>query len=203
VNVCNSIVNVTAFIEGYYTGASTMAATLYDLGISAVSNETDTIEVNLWSAASLSNPNPDYSAKVVLHTNGVATGAIFPGATLGNSYYIAIKHRNSLETWSKLPVMITASTNYDFSSSLSSAYDDGVNAAMQSMGGGKYAIYSGDVNQDGTIDGADQAIIENDAGAFAFGYNASDCTGDGETGGADQQVVENNAGLFLFYARPY
>ena len=204
VTVCNSIVTVKAFLQGFYTSSNLMAATLSDLGI--VTNDitaTDTVEVNLWSAASLANAAPDYSRKVILHTNGIATGAIFPGTTLGNSYYIAIKHRNSIETWSAAPVLITAATEYDFRSSLGSAFGDGINPPMKSLGGGIFGIYSGDANQDGTIDGADQAIMENDASAFTFGYNASDCTGDGATDSGDQTIIENNANLFLFYARPF
>ncbi|TAH38405.1 MAG: hypothetical protein EYC69_14720 [Bacteroidetes bacterium] len=193
--------DLTVFIEGYYIGPSTMWSTLYDLGYSVDPSETDTIEVNLWSAGSLSNPTPDYSEKVIVHNDGTAS-VNFPTAVAG-SYYIAVKHRNSIETWSLNTVaMASGVTIYNFSTALSQAYDDGFNPPMQSMGG-VYAIYSGDVNQDGTVDGTDLTDIDNDNNIFAFGYNVTDCTGDGATDSNDIIIVDNNKKLFLFYARPY
>lgn len=37
------------------------------------------------------------------------------------------------------------------------AYDDGVNAPMAAMGGNVFALYSADVNQDGTVDASDMS----------------------------------------------
>ena len=207
VNVCSTVVtlNLTVFLEGAYRGAGTMASTIYDLGMSTDPSETDMIDVNLWDPAHTdpnTYPEPDYTTTAVLHTNGVATMQ-FPPAVNGNSYYIAVKHRNSIETWSKLPVPFTGTTEYNFSTGLSQAYDDAVNPPMASMGGGIYAFYGGDVNHDGGIDASDLGDIDNDNAIFAFGYNSTDITGDGATDASDLQVVDNNSQLFLFYARPY
>mgnify|MGYP003349968405 CR=1 FL=1 len=68
--------------------------------------------------------------------------------------------------------------------------------------GGVYVVYSGDVNQDGTIDINDMSDVENDAFYFAFGYNITDCTGDGATDALDMQLIENNASLQLYLATP-
>jgi hypothetical protein len=124
-------------------------------------------------------------------------------ASYNKSYYIAIKHRNSVETWSSIPIQIGESATYDFTNSLSQAYDDDNNPPMKNMGNGVYAIYGGDVNQDGAVDGFDMQPTENDASNFAFGYNATDCNGDGSTDGFDMQIIENNSSLFIYYARPY
>jgi len=126
-----------------------------------------------------------------------------PSSVIGNDYYIVINHRNSIETWSANPVQINSTVNYDFTTSQSQAYGDGVNSSMKYMGSGVYAIYGGDVNQDGTIDILDLQWTENDASNFAFGYNASDCNGDGSSDGFDIQILENNASIFIYYARPY
>lgn len=83
------------------------------------------------------------------------------------------------------------------------AYGDGVNLPMAEVEPGVYAIYSGDVNQDGTIDGLDIGSIDNDASLFAFGYNVTDLNGDGATDGLDLGIVDNLSQLFLFVARPY
>jgi hypothetical protein len=179
-----------------------MAATMYDLGLSTDVTATDSIEVNLWSASSLGNATPNYSVKVLIRTNGTAT-AIFPGATLGNAYYVAIKHRNSIETWSTNPITINAVTNYDFTTGLDKAYSDGVNGAMKSLGGGVFGFYGGDVNLDGTVDGSDMNDVDNNTALGAFGYDSSDVNGDGATDGLDMNVVDNNTQIGLFYARPY
>jgi len=204
INNCNITMNVKAFLQGSYTGNGSMAATLYDLGLSQDTSATDSIEVNLWAAATTATATaPNYSAKAILHTNGMAS-VTFPGNIYGGSYYVAVRHRNSLETWSAAP--ITTLSNYqvcDFTASATAAYGDGINAPTANMGSGVFALYSGDVNQDGTIDSQDMTIAENDASSFFFGYNASDCNGDGSSDSGDMTLIENNAGLFLFYARPY
>jgi hypothetical protein len=73
---------------------------------------------------------------------------------------------------------------------------------MKSVAGGKYAMYSGDVNQDGTIDLFDAQQAENDAASFSFGYNASDVNGEGNTDIFDLQLIEVNSASFIFVARP-
>ncbi|MEO8151006.1 MAG: hypothetical protein ABI723_25455 [Bacteroidia bacterium] len=200
INNCSSTLSLTAFLEGYYLGGGVMASTLYDLGLSTDPTATDTIEINLWNPSNLSNANPDYSYKTILHNNGSAFISL--GGLTGN-YYIAVKHRNSIETWSANPVNFAASTSYNFTNSLSKAYDDGINFPMKIMGSGVFAFYGGDVSKDGTVDSQDMQAVDNDAGIFAFGYNDSDCTGDGGTDSQDMQIIDNNSQLFLFYARPY
>jgi hypothetical protein len=194
--------NLKAFLEGFYVDINTMRSTIFDLGISTDPTETDTITVNLWSAGSLGNAEPDHSVKAVLHTDGTATMQ-FPAAVNGNAWYVAVKHRNSIETWSANPVTFSATTSYDFTTSAGQAYGDGVNAPMQLMAGGVYGIYGGDVTQDGTVDASDMAEIDNDNNVLAFGYNISDANGDGATDASDMAIGDNNQQLLLFFARPY
>ena len=195
-------VNMKLFLEGSYIGSGKMSPTLSYLEFTTNINETDTIEVDLWSPAHLSNPIPDFSTKGVLHSDGLVS-LLYPAAAYGQYYYLAIKHRNSMETWSADPVLITAVTQYDFTTNYNKAFGDGFNLPMKHMGGGVYAIYSGDVNQDGGIDIIDLQQTENDASVLAFGYNSSDCQGDGSTDITDLQTIENNGVFFLFYARPF
>jgi len=205
VSICTpayTTLNLTAFLEGFYYDINTMRANIYDLGISTDPAETDTVTVNLWAPASLVNSEPDHTVKAVLHTDGNATMQ-FPSALIGNEFYIAVKHRNHLETWSKLPVTFSSNTDYDFTDSLQKAYDDGVNPPMSAVAGNKFAFYGGNVNQDGTVDASDMADVDNDNAVFAFGYNATDASGDGTTDASDISIVDNNQSLFLFYARPY
>ena len=202
VNQCNTTLNVKVYLEGFYRGNGTMTSTLYDIGNSDDPTATDTITVSLWSPASLANASPNYSVNTILHTNGTAS-VQFPGATLGNSYYVAIKHRNSIETWSAAPITILSDGSYDFSTSLNDVYNDGFNDPMKSVSGGKYALYAGDVNQDGSIDVFDSQITENGTTGLFFGYDSSDSNGDGLIDLFDLQLIENNGTLLIFTSRPY
>ena len=199
---CNTTLNVKVYLQGYYIGAGNQKSTLYDLGLSSISNETDSIQINLWSPSSLLNQEPSYSRETILHSDGTATTE-FPGSTLNKSYYIAIKHRSSIETWSKDSVIFNSVTNYDFTNSVNKAYSDGLNPPMSLLNDGKFGLYSGDINQDGSIDISDMQLSQNDASNFEYGYNSSDVNGDLGTDISDMQIIENNNGLFIFYARPY
>ncbi len=67
---------------------------------------------------------------------------------------------------------------------------------------GVWACYTGDINQDGNIDGADFSIWESDSNAFAFGDYITDLNGDGNVDGADFSIWETNANLFIFEIQP-
>jgi hypothetical protein len=140
-------------------------------------------------------------SKAVIHVDGTATFT-YPGSVIGGNYYIALFHRNTVETWSKLPVSFSGTTTYDFTTASTQAYDDGVNSPMVEVEPGVWAIYQGDVNHDGTVDALDMNDVEFDANQFAFGYNVTDVNGDGGTDALDMNIVEINSGLFLFTAHP-
>ncbi|MBK6876055.1 MAG: hypothetical protein IPG99_06250 [Ignavibacteria bacterium] len=61
----------------------------------------------------------------------------------------------------------------------------------------KYAIYSADVNQDGTVDATDVSTIDNDASNFVSGYVVTDLTGDHFVDGTDFAIADNNAANFV------
>jgi len=68
----------------------------------------------------LASPNSPYSniytdEEVVL-TNGIAN-LNFPIAALNNSFYVVVRHRNAIETWSKTPILFnTSSKSLDLTS---------------------------------------------------------------------------------------
>jgi hypothetical protein len=113
-----------------------------------------------------------------MQTDGTAT-CLFP--SMNNTYYVVIKHRNSVETWSSNPVMISGNSNYYFTTALSQAY--GSNQVQ--VENGIWALYSGDINQDGVVDGIDYNDWENDSNNFAGGYFSTDLNGDGIVDGLD------------------
>lgn len=113
------------------------------------------------------------SCRVYLNSSGKDT-VKFKNAANGIPYYIAVKHRNSIETWSKTPVSFSGNQlSYDFTTSASKAFGD--NEIFYS---GKYCFHSGDVNQDQVADAADLILTYNDARNFSFGYYPTDVDGD-------------------------
>ena len=131
-----------------------------------------------------------------LGTDGQAS-AVVP-AIHGGSYYVTVKHRNSIETTTAAPVSFSPATiSYSFDAPLK-AYGGN----LRHMSDGQYAIYGGDVNQDGSVDTGDMTPVDNDVASFATGYLPSDVNGDGTVDTADMTIVDNNTALFVNSATP-
>ncbi|MEO6508750.1 MAG: hypothetical protein ABIO02_02255, partial [Patescibacteria group bacterium] len=104
-------------------------------------------------------------------------------------FYLSVKHRNSIETWSRDSgeVFNSFSLNYDFSTDSSKAY--GNNMIMKL---GNAYIYTGDVDQNGIADVSDMILIRNDLLSFNTGYLKSDLNGDGLADAVDILFCYNN-----------
>ncbi|MBK8983675.1 MAG: proprotein convertase P-domain-containing protein [Ignavibacteria bacterium] len=169
--------NLTALIQGFYDETS--------------DNMTgDTVQVTLRI------PLPPYpkidSAKAVLDSAGNAN---FYFSKVNNGYKV-FKHRNSIETWSAVPVPFTDdSTSFDFSSDSSETFGNNVIRIDNSPV--RFAIYNGDVNQDGTIDLTDGSLIDNDIQNFESGYLPTDVNGDDIIDLADAVITDNNSFNFV------
>lgn len=101
----SGVLNVFVFLQGFYQPGNTPLIEILGPGIC------DTITVNLHAGSA---PYAKlYSKKVLLSSSGTASLPV-PSSLLGSSYFISIQHRNSIETWSKQPVMLGASTGFDF-----------------------------------------------------------------------------------------
>lgn len=116
----------------------------------------------------------------------------------GAPIYIVIRHRNSIRSWSNLISSTSDTVNYDFTSSISQTF--GSNATVVN---GASSFYSGDITQDGVVDGADGAIVDNDASNFTTGdYVISDLNWDGIVDGADGVFTDNNSSNFVSEITP-
>jgi hypothetical protein len=187
--------NLKAFIEGYYTGASTMATVLANQGVGSSSTNVDSVAVELHQVAS---PFAlAYSFNGILQTNGTLA-CTFPYQANGNSYYIVIKHRNSLETWSANSVTMLSSTSYDFTTAATKAYGDNQVQIEPNV----FGIYSGDINHDGFITGDDGLLIETDIDLFSEGYFDTDLNGDGFVTGDDLLFFDVNLENFIESSHP-
>lgn len=129
------------------------------------------------------------SAEAVIDSLTFLGNFSFNNTPTGN-YYLAVNHRNSIETWSKTGGETIIKGNlfsYDFSSAQNKAYGD--NLVQKGI---KWCIFSGDVNQDGYVDAADLALIDSDAFNFGNGYLSSDITGNSFTDLDDLTICDNN-----------
>ncbi len=180
-NLKNTVqLDLLAGIEGFWNGSSQVR---------------DSIKVNL---RMLSSPFAIADSRTVYTDNLGGSFASFDNATNG-SYYIQVIHRNALETWSSAPVSFTKGTvrSYDFTTGSGTAY--GNNLVLKS---GRYCFYSGDVNADGVVDGADGSEIDNAAFEFLPGYQVYDLNGDNITDGSDLSIADNNSSVYVQVRRP-
>ena len=132
------------------------------------------------------------SAKGLLNTSGMCS-FVFNNASNGVNYYIHVKHRNAIETWSRTTGAFASNYRaYDFTTDSGKAF--GYNMVKK---GTKWVFYGGDVNQDGFVDGTDNNLIDNDAANFTSGYVATDLNGDDFVDATDYSISDNNAYLFI------
>ena len=171
--------NISAVPEGFYNSSTNRL------------NAKDTVRAFLRSASSPYNIID--SSKAIVDSLSFTGNFKFNTAPSG-TYYIVIKHRNSIETWSRVNGEIynpMALGSYNFSDSLSKAY--GSNMKQVDFSPVSFAAYSGDVDQDGSVDASDVSRIDNDAFNSVTGYVNTDLTGDKFVDAVDVSLVDNNS----------
>lgn len=181
--------NLTLYLEGLFNG-STMNKAQNGTGNQFPGTTADQVTVELHNAvAPYTLAGGPYTINV--NTDGTATQTI--PAALGSTYYIVVKHRNTIETWNSTPLSFGGATiSYNFSSSASQAYGNNLKAIA-----GKFVMYGGDVNQDGLVDSGDMIPVDNDVANFITGYLNTDMNGDGLIDSSDMIMLDNNSALFI------
>jgi hypothetical protein len=186
-------ITINLFLEGLYLNNSPgmMKKAQNETGDQFPADIADEITVEFRMATDYSQVL--YSSNANLITSGIAD-ITFP-SSLDTSYYITVKHRNSIETTTSFPISLTGSGpfSYNFSTSAGQAYGNN----LKPVTGGYFAIFSADVNQDGIVDGSDMSEVENSGNLFQQGYYPMDVNGDGIVDGSDMSVIENNSTQFI------
>ncbi|MBX7041527.1 MAG: hypothetical protein K1X85_01390 [Ignavibacteria bacterium] len=183
--------NLTLLMYGAIQG-------MYD----AVSNSMTYDTVTVYLRNSISPYQRIDSSRKQLYGPGTGQEFTFYNAQNNVPYYIEVKHRNALETWSADPVTFV-SDNASIAFSVDAIYAYGNNQIqVDASPYNVFAFYSGDVNQDGTIDATDISMIDNDAANFVSGYVVTDLTGDDFVDGTDFVIADNNAANFVSVIRP-
>jgi autotransporter-associated beta strand protein len=190
----SSVVNLTMMIQGYYLGGGAMNSVRFNQDFISDLGDVEMLTVELHDAETLAVVA---TTEGMLHTDGTLS-AVFGTAPVG-SYYIAVKGSNIIQTWSAGPQSVGSTPlSYDFTSGPSQAYGDN----MSEVEPGVWAIFSGDINQDESIDLTDYSTWETDANEFAFGIYATDLSGDGSVDLTDYSIWEGNANNFIYAIYP-
>ena len=180
-------INLTLIMEGFYD------ASLNNMRLA------DTVSIYL------RNSDSPYliadSSRVVINATTFTGSFNNVNAPSGN-YYIAVKHRNTIETWSSSPVSYTSGgvVNYNFISAISQAY--GSNMKQVDASPVRFGIFSGDVNQDALVDLNDLLLVYNAASSFSAGYIITDLTGDYLADLNDLILTYNNSTGFVNVVDP-
>lgn len=170
--------NLKVYLEGFWKGTTHVR---------------DTIRVSLANATS----------PFAIVDNGLAYLDEQGNATLGftnapnGSYFIVVKHRNHVQTWSSGPLSFATggTTQFDFTDQITKAYGSNMKQV-----GSSYVLYGGDANQDGFVDLTDYNVLFK-AQYGLDRYKASDFNGDDFVDGYDALIVISNLGKSI--ARPY
>ena len=179
------IMNITAFIEGFYD--STLNVMVSDTARAYLRNSTFPYAIV-------------DSSKSKLDASGSATFN-FPNAVNGTSYYLVIKQRNSIETWSNSGNSFSSNfLAYNFSNAITKAY--GNNLKLIDSSPTRYGIFSGDPNQDGFVNLADLIKVFNDGTIFLTGYVPSDINGNNVVNLIDLLITQNNSSGFVTVVKP-
>ena len=152
----------------------------------------DTVTVNI--RKKFSPYNIVETHKEILDSTGVGRFSLLGtgNVDVDSLYTVQVIHRNSIESWINLYI---AFINYESSPNMTFSFNSvfGNNSIKVDNTPVVYALYSGDVNQDGTIDASDVSETDNDASASLSGYIRTDVTGDDFVDAADVSIVDNNA----------
>jgi hypothetical protein len=180
----NLKINLKMYFEAFYENGS-LKSSLYNADGSSDIGLFDTVQIMLYD--SMSNAIV-YSIKSIADTGGVCQ-ILIPSAYAGSRYYIGIKHRGSIETWTNSSVLLNNGLVYNFTSSASKAYG----ANLKDDGNGIYLIYNGDVNQDGSVDFNDYPDLDISSNNGDLGYYPTDLNGDGSVDFGDYPTLDINS----------
>lgn len=187
----------TVFLQGLYeAGTAQMRKAQNEYGDNFAGTVADTITVEIFDGVSPYRKLLTFNG-VELHTNGTCqvawtgTSLINTSLTTNNQYYISVRHRNSIETWSQ-KTALGAQAVYNFTTAASKAFGNN-----QKPVGTAYVIFGADVNLDGIVDSGDMLPVDNLSSNFAAGYLYEDANGDGLIDSGDMIMVENNASDFV------
>jgi hypothetical protein len=184
-------INLKLFIQGYYDVSNSQIKPVRMIqGCPAPNSSTVTTLINVQLISSTMY-SVVASTQAILNTDGTCV-VTFSGNYSG-PYYLNISGCNLLSSCSVVPVGVgTIPVTYDFTTASANAYGSN----QIEMSPGVWALFSGDLNQDGNIDLYDLDIIYSNI--FNWGCTCNDVDGDGNVGMTDLTIVANNVASFQY-----
>jgi hypothetical protein len=187
---CNTV-NILAgklWLQGYYIGGEQMNPVLSYQGVAAPTSIADSIYLELRDENSPTVIT--YSTMTTLGVDGEFTAIDIPSNLVGQSYYLVVKHRNSIETWSANAIQLTSYTYHNFTTAANKAYGEN----QIEMETNKWAFYTGDINQDGFVDSFDFPALDTDIfNGVSSAYVNTDLNGDGFVDSFDFPMFDVNS----------
>ena len=148
----------------------------------------DRIQVDLFAENSPYAPIGVSISGIDLAPDGLASFQISP--TWSGNYYIRVKSRNHLETWSAIPVPFnTTNVNYNFTTAMLQAFGSSPQVLV-STNPPLFAFYLGDLDQGGWVDAIDFNLFEPELTAGSVGFILSDFDGGGWVDAIDFNMFE-------------
>jgi hypothetical protein len=186
VTVKNKLLIVNALLEGLHANGNLMNNALNENSEPQWgTNIADKVTLEIRSASA------PYAIIESVNANLLTNSEIKSYINCNNEglYYIAIKHRNHLETWSADPVSFVNDTvSYNFTIAASQAFADN----QKEVATGIFAIMVGDINQDGVVDLSDLVYMDNDLTIGTVAYVVTDLNGDGVVDLSDLVTIDEN-----------
>ena len=107
---CTFTINIKLFIQGLYSNG-TMVPVLFTTGLSIDSTDVDSVLVELHDQ---NLPyNKEAEATGILKMDGTLA-VNFSSIFQNHAFYIVIRHRNSIQTWSKTPIYLVPFITFEF-----------------------------------------------------------------------------------------
>lgn len=183
----NCKLSLKLFLEGLFNGDSLNQQAYDALGPVTLGGIADDINIKV---AGSYYPYPILYTSNTFKINTQGESSLLIPAHISGNYYLAINHRNHIETWSSTPLdFANASLTYDFTTASSKAFGNN----QKEVAPGVYALYAGDINQDHYIDETDILLLANSCNTFEEGYLIQDLNGDGIADALDLILCDNNA----------
>lgn len=175
----------SVLLEGLYNVSGTMRQAQNAGGAQWPAGVADHITVELHNSSNYATIVWSQT-EVSLSTAG--TAVITVPAVYNGTYYITVKHRNSVETTTNSPVSFAGTVINRVFGSAAGIYG----ANLKASGDGYFLVFGGDVNQDGYVDSGDYPDVVNDNFNYITGYLPTDINGDGFIDSGDYPIMVNN-----------
>jgi hypothetical protein len=189
------VINLSLLLEGLYNGAGKMRQAMDAVGSHWPTGIADHITVELHNSTTYSTIV--YTATDVPLSITGSANVVIP-AIYNGSYFITIKHRNSIETTTLTAISFAGSTINQSYGAPANVFGGNLGLSLDNY----YLIYAGDVNHDGVIDSRDFSSVDNDSFNYVSGYISTDVDGNGIIDTRDFNAIDNSGFNYISTIHP-